>query len=394
MAAAKITAKPATHPKAPYYSSGPCAKRPGWSPAALAGALTGRSHRSAPAKAQLHDVCERSRRILGIPADYKIAIIAGSDTGAFELAMWQLLGARPVDVLAWDVFGLDWLNDITKHLKLSNVRALTADFGSLPDVTAVNPDHDVVFTWNGTTAGVCVPNADFISSTRQGLVLCDAISAVFAMPIDWAKLDVVTWSWQKALGGEAQHGMLALSPRAVERLATYTTSWPLPKLFRLTKQGALNEAIFKGDVINTPSMLCVADALDALQWCEDIGGLPALIARSQQNSAVIDAWVQRTPWAEFLAADPNVRSTTTNCIKLVGPAIAALNTEQQRELIKKICALLEENQAGFDLAGHRDAPPHLRFWTGPTVEAADIALTLTWLEWAYHECMPHAPSNS
>lgn len=383
----KSILKPTTKPVVGHYSSGPCAKRPGWTPAALAKALVGRSHRSAEGKAQLVEVCERSRKILGIPADYKIAIIAGSDTGAFELALWQMLGARPVDVFAWEVFGRDWLTDVTKQLKINNVREFAADFGDIPDLSQANPAHDLVFTWNGTTAGVRVPNTDFISATREGLVFCDAISAVFAMPIDWQKLDVISWSWQKALGGEAQHGMLALSPRAIQRLQSYTPLWPMPKIFRLTKKGELNEAVFKGEVINTPSMLCVADALDALDWCDQIGGLPALIARADANTKVIADWVDKTPWAEYLASDPTIRSTTTNCVKILGPAIEQLSPDAQRDFVKKICAKIEKEGAGFDLAGHRDAPPHVRFWTGPTVEASDIAITLEWLEWAYAETL-------
>lgn len=380
-----MTQKPSRRPAVGHYSSGPCAKRPGWTPEALANALTGRSHRSAEGKAQLVDVCERSRKILGIPADYKIAIIAGSDTGAFELALWHMLGARPVDVFAWEVFGRDWLTDITKQLKVKDVREFTADFGGIPDLSQANPAHDIVFTWNGTTAGVRVPNADFISDKREGLVFCDAISAVFAMPIDWHKLDVISWSWQKALGGEAQHGMLALSPRAVERLQSYTPAWPMPKIFRLTKKGELNEAVFKGEVINTPSMLCVADVLDSLGWCESIGGLPALVQRANTNTRAIADWVEKTTWAEYLAADPSTRSTTTNCIKISGPAVAALSPDQQRDFVKKLCSRVEKEGGGFDLAGHRDAPPHVRFWTGPTVEVADILITLEWLEWAYAE---------
>lgn len=382
-----MTQKPTLKPKVGHYSSGPCAKRPGWTPDVLAKALVGRSHRSAEGKAQLVDVCERSRKILGIPDDYKIAIIAGSDTGAFELAMWQMMGPRPVDVFAWEVFGKDWLTDVVKQLKIKDSREFAVDFGQIPDLKQANPAHDIVFTWNGTTAGVRVPNTDFISDQREGLVFCDAISAVFAMPIDWKKLDVISWSWQKALGSEAQHGMLALSPRAIERLKSYTPSWPLPKIFRLTKKGEVNDAVFKGEVINTPSMLCVADVLDALNWCDTIGGLPALVARADANTKTIADWVAKTDWAAFLATDPAIRSTTTNCVTIGGSALEKLDAGQRRDFVKKMCSKIEKEGAGFDLAGHRDAPPHVRFWTGPTVEASDIAATLPWLEWAYAETL-------
>jgi phosphoserine aminotransferase len=380
--------KPTHKPLRPYYSSGPCAKRPGWSPAALEKYfLAGRSHRSAAAKQQLVQVAERSRALLGIPADYKIAIMAGSDTGAFEAALWSMLGARPVDVYAWEVFSAIWTNDIVKQMKLPDTREFSAPFGDITDFSTYDPARDTVFTWNGTTSGVRTPNADWISDTRTGLVFCDAISGIFAMPLPWEKLDVVSWSWQKALGGEAQHGMLALSPRAIERLNTYTPAWPLPKIFRMTKKGGVNDALFTGDVLNTPSMLCVADVLDALDWADAIGGLPALIERTNENSRVVAAWVDRTPWVEYLAADPAIRSTTAHCIKVVSDRVATLDETTLRDTIKKICGLVEKEGAGFDLTGHRDAPPNIRMWTGPTVETADIKLTLEWLEWAYAEAL-------
>ncbi|MGE3770175.1 MAG: phosphoserine transaminase [Bdellovibrionales bacterium] len=380
--------KPAQKPIAPFYSSGPCCKRPGWKAEdVFKNALLGRSHRAVAAKKQLQDVSERSRKLLGIPADYKIAIMAGSDTGAFEAALWGMLGPRPVDVFAWEVFGSIWTNDIIKHLKIEGSRDFTADFGILPDFSQASPKHDIVFTWNGTTSGVRVPNIDWIPQNHEGLVFCDAISAVFAMPVDVAKMDVISWSWQKALGSEAQHGMLALSPKAVERLRSYTPKFPLPKIFRLVKKGEPDQALFDGDVLNTPSLLCVADVLDALQWAESIGGLPAMIARTDRNAAAIAEWVDRTPWAEFLAIDPATRTTTSNCIKIVGPRVAHMNADELRDAVKKICGLVEKEGAGYDLAGHRDAPPHIRMWAGPTLETADIKLTLQWLEWAFEEVL-------
>ncbi|MEM8950500.1 MAG: phosphoserine transaminase, partial [Pseudomonadota bacterium] len=358
---------------------------PGWSAASLNGDALGRSHRAAIGKGRLKEVIERSRALLGVPEDYLVAIVPASDTGAFEMAMWNVLGARGVDVLAWESFGLGWLTDIEKQLKLDDVRTLKADYGKLPDLSEVDPDHDVVFTWNGTTSGVCVPDGDWIDADRTGLTLCDATSAAFAMPLPWEKLDIVTWSWQKVLGGEAQHGMLVLSPRAVERLKSYTPPWPLPKIFRLTKGDALIDGIFRGETINTPSMLAVEDALDGLRWAEEIGGLDALIARSEANFAAIESWVERTDWADFLAEQPATRSTTSICLQIVDPLITALTRENQSTLIKDMAARLAEEGVAYDIAGYRDAPPGLRIWGGATVETADIEALLPWLDWSFNE---------
>jgi len=377
--------KPTVRPANPNFSSGPCAKRPGWTLEALAGAPLGRSHRAKPGKAKLQEVIDRSRAVLGIPADYRIGVIAGSDTGAVELALWTLLGARPVDLLAWESFGKDWVTDVTKQLKLADTRTFQAPYGSLPDLAQVDPAHDIVFTWNGTTSGVRVPNGDWIAAERSGLVISDATSAAFAYELPWDKLDVVTWSWQKVLGGEAAHGMLVLSPRAVERLESYKPAWPLPKLFRLTKDGKINEGIFKGETINTPSMLAVEDAIDGLKWAESIGGLPALIQRSQANLKAIEAWAARTPWIGFLAEDPAVRSTTSITLKIVDPRVTALDAAGQAEVAKKITGLLEKEGVAFDAAAYRDAPPGLRIWGGATVETADIEALLPWLDWAFAE---------
>jgi len=367
---------PLLHPRNPQFSSGPCAKRPGWSLAALEGALLGRSHRAAGPKARLEEVIERSRALLGMPEGWRLGIVPGSDTGAVEMALWSLLGARPVDVLAFESFSAAWATDIAKQLKLPGVHVLEAPYGQLPDLSGLDPAHDLVLAWNGTTSGVRFPNADFIRTHREGLVICDATSAAFAMDLPWDKFDVVTWSWQKALGGEAAHGMLALSPRAVERLETHKPAWPLPKVFRLTSGGKLSEGIFRGETINTPSMLCVEDALDGLRWAERIGGLPALIRRSEANLAAIAAWVARTPWIEFLAADPAARSPTSICLQLPGAEPA---------LPKRIAALLEAEGVAFDIGAYRDAPPGLRIWGGATVETADIEALLPWLDWAYAE---------
>jgi phosphoserine aminotransferase len=367
------------------FSSGPCAKRPGWTPAALAGALVGRSHRSTPGKQRLVDVIEGARRILGIPADYRIGIVAASDTGALEMALWSLLGARPVDVLAWEAFGKDWVTDIVKQLKLADARVLEADYGTLPDLAQVDFNRDVVFTWNGTTSGVRVPNGDWIAADRQGLTVCDATSAAFAMDLPWPKLDVTTFSWQKALGGEAQHGMLVLSPRAIARLETYTPRWPLPKIFRLTKGGRVNEAIFKGETINTPSMLCVEDFRDALAWADAVGGLPALIRRSEGNLAAIARWVECTPWIDFLAERPDTRSCTSVCLKIVDPWFAALARDAQVKVGRDIAALLEQEGVAYDVAAHRESPPGLRLWTGATIEHSDLAALFPWLDWAFDQ---------
>ena len=371
--------KPAAKPANPRFGSGPTTKRPGWSLASLGSAMTGRSHRAAPAKAKLAAVIDRSRALLGMPDDYVLGIVPASDTGAFEMAMWSMLGARGCDVLAFESFGSGWFADAKNQLKLADLREFSAPYGELPDLAAVDCDRDVIFTWNGTTSGARVPDGDWIKSARQGLTLCDATSAVFAMPLDWPKLDCVTWSWQKVLGGEGQHGMIALSPCAVARLETYTPPWPLPKIFRLTKGGKLIDGIFKGETINTPSMIAVEDALDALSWAEDLGGLDALIARSTANLAAIEAWVGRTGWIDFLTADPAIRSSTSICLKLSDPSIF-----DQPAFIKAMCKLLEHEQVAFDIAGYRDAPPGLRIWGGSTVETADIEALLPWLDWAYH----------
>lgn len=377
--------KPAYKPKRPFFSSGPCAKRPGWSPAALGDVLAGRSHRSKPGKAKLGEALERTRRLLGLPDDYLVGIMPGSDTGAVEAALWSLLGARGVDVLAWESFGAGWVADIVKQLKLKDVRIYQAAYGELPDLAQVDCDRDVVFTWNGTTSGVCVPDGDWIPATRQGLTLCDATSAVLAAELPWRKLDVVTYSWQKVLGSEGAHGMLILSPRAVERLESYTPPWPLPKLFRLTQNGKLIAGIFQGDTINTPSMLCVEDYLDALKWAESLGGQAALIERAQSNFALIDAWVAKTPWVDFLARVPATRSHTSVCLKIVDAAFTCLPAGQQAAFTKRLAGLLEREQVAYDIDGYRDAPPGLRIWTGATVEAEDIRCLLPWLEWVYHE---------
>ena len=377
--------KPTTRPKNPRFGSGPTTKRPGWSAASLNGDALGRSHRAAIGKGRLKEVLDRSRKLLGVPDDYRLAIVPASDTGAFEMAMWNLLGARGVDVLAWESFGSGWLTDIEKQLKLDDVRALEADYGALPDLGEVDPDHDVVFTWNGTTSGVCVPGGDWIETEREGLTFCDATSAAFAMALPWDKLDVTTYSWQKVLGGEAQHGILVLSPRAVERLQSYTPPWPLPKIFRLTKGDALIEGVFKGETINTPSMLAVEDALDGLCWAEGLGGLDALIARTEANFRTIESWVERTAWVDFLAADPATRSTTSICLQIVDPVISALPRERQGALIKDLTARLAEERVAYDIGGYRDAPPGLRIWGGATVETADIDALLPWLDWSFDE---------
>ncbi|GIX11211.1 phosphoserine transaminase [Elioraea sp.] len=373
--------RPPVRPNNPHFSSGPCAKRPGWSLAALAGAALGRSHRAKGPKAKLAEVIERSRAILGLPAEWRLGIVPGSDTGAIEMAMWTLLGPRPVDVLAFESFGAAWATDVAKQLKLEH-RVLAAPYGRLPDLSAVDWSRDVVFTWNGTTSGVRVPNGDWIAPDRQGLALCDATSAAFAMHLPYDRLDVVTWSWQKVLGGEAAHGMLALSPRAVERLLSHRPAWPLPKIFRLVSGGKLIEGIFRGETINTPSMLCVEDALDGLRWAEGIGGLPALVARSEANLAAVAEWVARTPNYAFLAEDPATRSCTSICLSIIAPWFTALDAARQAEAAKAIAALLEQEGVALDAGGYRDAPPGLRLWGGATVETADMRAVLPWLDWA------------
>jgi len=384
-------AKPALRPKVPHFSSGPCAKRPGWTAQNLKDAALGRSHRAKIGRARLKLAIELTREILEVPPDYRIGIVPASDTGAVEMALWSLLGARGVTTLAWESFGEGWVSDIVKELKLKDVTRLHAAYGEIPDLGKVDPDSDIVFTWNGTTSGVRVPNADWISADRAGLTICDATSAAFAQALDWAKLDVVTFSWQKALGGEAAHGMLVLSPRAVERLETYKPPWPLPKIFRMTKGGKLNEGIFEGETINTPSMLCVEDYLDALNWAKSVGGLKALIARADANAGVLADWKARTPWIDFLARDPAIRSNTSVCMKVVDPAIVALTADAQAEFAKKLVALVEKEGAGFDFAHYRDAPAGLRIWCGATVEAGDVALLTQWIDWAFAETKAALP---
>ncbi len=378
-----MTAKPAQRPLRPHFSSGPCAKRPGWTPEALNQALVGRSHRSKPGKAKLEQAIERTRKLLGVPADYRIAIVPASDTGAVEIALWSILGPKPVDVLVWESFGNDWATDITKQLKLPNVRVLKAGYGDLPDLAQVNPAHDVIFTWNGTTSGVRVPDGAWISAAREGVTICDATSAAFAQDLPWPKLDVVTFSWQKALGGEAAHGMLILSPRAVARIESHKPAWPLPKIFRLTKDGKLNEGIFKGETINTPSMLCVEDYLDALTWAEGAGGLKALMARADENLHVIDRWTKTSGWCDFLARVPATRSNTSVCLKIVDPWFTAKDADGQAAAAKKVADLLDKEGVAFDIAAYRDAPPGLRIWSGATVENADMKALMPWLDWAW-----------
>jgi phosphoserine aminotransferase len=380
-----MPAKPALRPGNPRFSSGPCAKHPGWSVDRLKGALVGRYHRAAETKARLALAIERTAALLELPADYRVAIVPASDTGAVEMALWSLLGPRGVDVLAWEAFGREWVTDIVDQLKIESVRALVAPYGELPDLGQVDFSHDVVFAWNGTASGVRVPNADWIASDREGLTICDATSAVFAQTIDWTKLDAATFSWQKVPGGEAQHGMLILSPHAVERLEGYTPPWPLPKLFRMTEQGRLKEGLFAGSTINTPSMLCLEDYLDALDWIESVGGLRGTIARSDANAAMISAWVERTAWVDFLARVPETRSNTSICLKIVDPDLAALPPEKRDAVPVAIAALLDAEDAAKDIASHRAAPPGLRIWTGATVEPSDVKALLPWLDWAFAE---------
>jgi phosphoserine aminotransferase len=374
--------KPAMRPARPEFSSGPCAKRPGWAPASLANAVLGRSHRSKLGKARLKAAIDRTREVLEVPEDFLIGIVPGSDTGAVEMAMWSMLGPKPVQLLAFESFGKDWVTDVVKQLKL-DAEVLDAPYGKLPDLTRVRPDADLVFTWNGTTSGVRVPNADFISADRTGVVICDATSAAFAQPLDWAKLDAVTFSWQKALGGEAAHGVLILSPRAVARLESYSPPWPMPKLFRMTKGGKVNLEIFEGSTINTPSMLCVEDYLDALAWAARIGGLAELQRRADENLGVLEAWTQRTTWAAFLAEDPALRSNTSVCLKVIDPRVAGLSDEAQADFAKKLASVLEKEGVALDVGGYRDAPPGLRIWCGATVDTADLDALTPWLDWAF-----------
>ena len=381
-------AKPAMRPARPEFSSGPCAKRPGWTPENLQNAVLGRSHRSKLGKARLKDAIDRTRAVLEVPDDFLIGIVPGSDTGAVEMAMWSMLGARPVQLLAFESFGKDWVTDVTRQLKI-DAEVLEAPYGELPDLTRVRPDADLVFTWNGTTSGVRVPDASFISAEREGLTLCDATSAAFAQDLDWAKLDVVTFSWQKALGGEAAHGVLVLSPRAVARLESYSPPWPMPKLFRMTspnKAGGGNKVtldIFEGATINTPSMLAVEDAIDALKWAASIGGLAEMKRRADANLGVLEAWAQKTPWVAFLAEDPAIRSNTSVCLKVIDPAITSRSPDAQAEFARKLAALLEKEAVALDVGGYRDAPPGLRIWCGATVETSDIDALTPWLDWAF-----------
>ncbi len=375
--------KPDRRPARPHFSSGPCVKRPGWSSKALEKALLGRSHRSKPGKAAINDVVAKSRAILGIPGSWKVAVVPASDTGAVEMAMWTMLGARGVDMLAWESFGQGWVADAQKHLKLADLRVIDAPYGKLPDLAKVDCDRDVVFTWNGTTSGVRVPDGAWIKTDRKGLMIADATSAAFAMDLPWDRLDAVTWSWQKVLGGEAAHGMLGLSPRAVERLESYVPPRPLPKLFRLASGGKLSQGIFAGETINTPSMLCVEDALDGLRWAESVGGLKGLIARTGANAAALDRWVKRTGWAAYLADESRFRSPTSVCVKIIDPWFAGLDGKSQQDQVKRMAQLLEDEGAAFDIAGHRDAPANLRIWCGATVETADIEALTPWLDWAW-----------
>ncbi|GJD65326.1 phosphoserine transaminase [Methylobacterium frigidaeris] len=378
-----MTTRPAARPRAPFFSSGPCAKRPGWTPEALSDAALGRSHRAKLGKAKLKEAIDLTRTVLQVPAEYRIGIVPASDTGAVEMAMWSLLGTRPVDMLAWESFGETWVTDAVKQLKL-DARVIKAPYGRLPDLSTVDTrTRDVVFTWNGTTSGVRVPDADWIAADREGLTLCDATSAAFAQDLDWAKLDVVTFSWQKVLGGEAAHGMLILSPRAVARLESYVPAWPMPKIFRMTKGGKLIEGIFQGETINTPSMLAVEDYIDALRWAESLGGLPALRARADRNAGVIADWVARTPWIANLAEDPATASNTSVCLVVSDPDVVGRGPEAVAAVAKGITTMLEREGVAHDIGSYRDAPPGLRIWCGATVEASDLEALTPWLDWAF-----------
>jgi phosphoserine aminotransferase len=376
-------AMPVVRPLVPHFSSGPCAKRPGWTPQNLTAAVLGRSHRSKAGKAKLKRAIDLTREVLQVPADYRIGIVPASDTGAFEMALWSLLGGRPVTMLTWESFGEGWVSDVAKELKLKDVKVLRAAYGELPNLAAVDPASDIVFTWNGTTSGVWVPNADWIAADRTGLAICDATSAAFAQALDWAKLDVVTFSWQKALGGEAAHGMLILSPRAVARLESYIPPWPLPKIFRMTKGGKIMEGVFQGETINTPSMLCVEDYLDALEWAKSVGGLKGLRTRADANAKAIADWVARTEWIDFLARDPALRSNTSVCLRVVDPTVCRLAPEAQAAFVKNLAAALEKEGVAYDIDSYRDAPAGLRIWCGSTVEASDVEALTLWLDWAY-----------
>ena len=374
---------PAVRPARPFFSSGPCAKHPGWTLERLSGALLGRSHRSKPGMAKIRDMLARTKALLRLPEDYRVVMVPASDTGAVELSMWSLLGPRPVDVLVWESFGAEWMRDALSQLKLADTRVLKADYGELPDLGQVHPDHDVVFVWNGTTSGVRVPDGDWIAGSREGLTICDATSAAFAMDMPWEKLDATCFSWQKVLGGEAAHGMLVLSPRAVARLESYEPKWPLPKIFRLTKDGKLHEGFFEGETLNTPSMLALEDYLDTLRWAESIGGLPALVARTNENFEALSRWVKRSEWAAFTASDERIRSTTSACLKIVERHFAQLPVAEQFVAVRRFAALLEEEGIAFDIASHRTAPPGLRIWCGATVETDDVIALTPWLDWAW-----------
>jgi phosphoserine aminotransferase len=378
-----MTAKPTARPKSAHFSSGPCAKRPGWTIETLKNALTGRSHRAKPLKAQLKQAIELTREVLGVPANYKIGIVPASDTGAVEMALWSLLGPRGVDVLVWESFGEGWATDINKQLKLKDVRVLKAAYGELPDLAQVDPARDVVFTWNGTTSGVRVPNGDWIKADRAGLTICDATSAAFAQTLPFDKLDVVTFSWQKVLGSEAAHGMLILSPRAVERLESHTPTWPMPKLFRMTKAGKLIDGIFEGETINTPSMIAVEDYVDALNWAKSVGNAAGLKKRADENFAKLSAWVERTPWIEFLAKKPETRSNTSVCLVVADPDVKALSADAQTAFAKSLVSTLDKEGVAYDIGHYRDAPAGLRIWTGATVESADLEALFPWLDWAF-----------
>lgn len=377
--------KPAVKPQNPCFSSGPCAKRPGWNLAALKDAAVGRSHRAAVGWTKLQEVIERSRALLGVPTDYRMAVVPGSDTGAVEMCLWSMLGTRGVDVLSWESFSKGWATDIVQHLRLEDVRVFDADFGDLPDLSLIDCDRDVVFAWNGTTSGVKVPDGEWIAADREGLTICDATSAVFAVDLPWEKLDVVTYSWQKVMGGEAAHGMLILSPCAVERLLSFTPPWPVPKLFRMTQGGQLNEALFKGDTINTPSLLCVEDALDGLRWAESIGGLPELVRRTQANLAVLEQWEAASEWIAFLPARRAIRSSTSICLRIADAWFTGLSEDAQRTKVKALVAKLEDEGVAYDINGYRAAPPGLRIWGGATVETSDIEALVPWLDWAWTE---------
>ena len=377
--------KPNARPRRPQFSSGPCAKRPGWTPAVLDGAVLGRSHRSADGKARLKEVIDRTRAVLRVPGAYRVGIVPGSDTGAVEAALWSLLGGRGVDVLAWENFGREWVKDVVDQLPLEDTRVIEADYGELPDLAEIDCDRDVVFVWNGTTSGVAVPDGDWIADDRKGLTICDATSAAFATPLPWEKLDAVAFSWQKVLGGEGGHGMLVLGPRAVERLERHVPEWPLPKLFRLTAGGKLNEGIFAGETINTPSMLCVEDVLDALAWAESVGGLDGLVARTRANGAVIADWVKATPWVDYLAAAPETRSPTSVCLGFTETWFAELPADERAAVPRRIATLLAGENVAFDVAGHREAPPGLRIWAGATIDREDLEALMPWLDWAYGE---------